>query len=327
MTDTTKPAPDAAAPKAADKPLPRLDIRGPVALGVLVVIGFIAFTAGWSALAPLERGAALSGTIIVESKVQSIQHQKGGNVAQVHVVEGSSIKAGDLLVTLDSKQLGDQFKALQEQAAAAERQLKLLRQEAATFAELADRKLTPKSRVMALERQVAEVEKEAAGLKARILVAEQEMQRAEVRAPVGGRILKLAVTGPGAVVAPNTTIIEIVPENDRLVVEGKLAPIHIEQMKPGMPAKVWLATLNWREQRPLTARLAWVSPDSVEDRRTGQAYFVARVEIEQPKSEIARQQALYPGMRADILIVTGERTLLDTLLHPILRNFNRAFRA
>jgi hypothetical protein len=93
-----------------------------------------------------------------------------------------------------------------------------------------------------------------------------------------------------------------------------------------MPAKVWLTALSWREQRPLMARLAWVSADSIEDRRTGQPYFTARVEIENTQADSPNRSALQPGMRAEILLVTGQRTLFEQLIEPVVRNINRAFR-
>jgi multidrug efflux pump subunit AcrA (membrane-fusion protein) len=120
---------------------------------------------------------------------------------------------------------------------------------------------------------------------------------------------------------------EVVPEEDRLVVEGRLSVNRIDSVKPGMPAKVWLTALSWRDQRPLKARLAWVSADSVEDRRTGQPHFIARVELDDPRSEVAKRVSLHPGMRTEILLLTGQRTLLDQLIDPLLRNLHRAFQS
>lgn len=315
------------APAAAVRRPPKLNIRGPVLFGLAVVAVFFGGGIGGAAYAPIDKGISVSGTIIVETKVKTVQHQKGGTVERIHVAEGQDVKVGQLLLTLDSKSIDDQLVALKAQAEAAQRQLSLIRQEAATMTDLLDRKLAAKSRVLALERQVAEIEKENAGLSARIAIAEQEMQRNEIRSPASGRILSLAVTGPGAVIQPGSTVVEIVPEQDRLVIEGKVPPSSIDNVKPGMPAKVWLTSLSWRDQRPLRGKLAWVSPDSVEDKRTGAAYFVARVELEDGPAEISRRLKLVPGMRTELLLLTGERTLLDQLIDPLLRNINRAFRA
>jgi RND family efflux transporter MFP subunit len=312
---------------AGRRPLPQLDIRLPLRAGLCAVVLFFGAGLGAAAYAPIDKGVGLPGTIVVEGRIKPIQHQRGGSVDRIHVVEGQQIRAGDILVTLDTKAIDEQIGALKAQAEAAARQLELARLEAATMADLLERKLAARSRVLALQRQVAEVEKETAGLAARISVAEQELERSVLRAPVAGRILNLRVATVGAVLQPGDTVADIVPENDRLVIEGRLSPNQIENVKPGMPAKVWLTALSWREQRPLAGKLAWVSADSVEDKRTGAPYFVARIELDQPRNEIAKRVALQPGMRSEVLLMTGQRTLLDQLIDPIMRNINRAFRS
>ena len=313
--------------RPAQTDFPRLNIRGPAYCGLLVVAVFFGGGVGGATIAPIDKGISLSGNIIVEQKVQAIQHQKGGPVGRVHVAEGQDVAIGQVLVTLDTQALDQQITALKSQAQAAARQLDLIRQEALTMTDMADRKLAARSKVLNLERQVAEIEKETAGFIARIAIAEQDLARAEIRAPVAGRVLSLAVHGPGAMVQPGATVLEITPQTDRLVVEGRLSQIHIDDIKHGMAAKVWLTGSTWRDSRPISAKLAWVSPDSVEDKRTGAFYFVARIELEETRTEVSRRVALHPGQRTDILLLTGERTLLDHMLDPLLRNLNRTFRA
>ena len=307
--------------------IPRLDIRGPAAAGFLVLAVFFGAGIGSAAFMPLDKGIAFSGAVIVESKVQQVQHRVGGIVGRVLVQEGQEVKAGDILITLDAEQIGVQIGALKTQADAAKRQLVLIRQETQTYTELMEKKLAPRSKVLALERQVAEVEKETAGLVSKIVVAEQELRQMEIRSPVAGRVLTLAVHGTGGVIQAGATVAEIVPQEDRLVLEGKLTPMQIEHAHPGMDAKVWLRSLSFRDSRPFRARLSWISPDTVEDKRTGAATFIARVELKATRAEIAKRIALHPGMRAELLLLTGERTLLDQLLDPLVRNLNRAFRA
>jgi multidrug efflux pump subunit AcrA (membrane-fusion protein) len=118
---------------------------------------------------------------------------------------------------------------------------------------------------------------------------------------------------------------EIVPRSDKLVIEGRLQPNQIENVLPGMDAKVWLTALSWREQRPLAAKLAWISADSVEDKRTGAPYFLARIELSMPEGGAQVPAKLQPGMRAEVLLLTGQRTLLDQLIDPLMRNVHKAF--
>lgn len=305
----------------------RLSLRGPIFVGLLAVLAFFGIGIGAASVVPIDKGASLSGTIIVETKTRSIQHVKGGNIGQVHVREGATIAAGDLIATLDTTILDEQIGALRTQSRAAARQLDLIRQEAQSMNELLSRQLAQRSRVLALERQVAEVEKESAGILAKIAVAEQELRLSEIRAPVSGRILSLAVHGAGEVISPGSVIAEIVPQDEKLVVEGRLAPALIDLVRPGQKAKVWLTGLSWREARPLAATVAWVSPDTVEDKRSGLGFFQTRIELDETRTEIAKRFQLHPGQRSEILVLTGERTLLDQVLDPILRNINRAFRA
>lgn len=306
---------------------PRLNVRGPLLLGFVVIGGFFGAGLGIAGMAPIDRGASFQGAFITETKVKAVQHLRGGTVGRIAVAEGAEVKAGDLLISLDTSALDAQLAAMKAQIDAANRQLALIRQEASTMADLAAKQLAARSRVSALERQVAEVEKEVVGLQTRIALAEQDVQRSEIRAPVAGRLLSLVVHGEGAVVAPGQTVAEIVPKDDRLVIEGRMPPLHVDAVKSGMRAKVWLTSLSWREQRPFGARLAWVSPDTVEDKRTGLAYYVARIELDETREEVAKRVTLHPGMRSEILVITGERTLLDQLIDPIVRNVNRAFRA
>lgn len=305
---------------------PRLDLRGPIAVGLAVIVLVIGGGFGAAVWTPIEKGASLSGTIIVETKTRAIQHDRGGIIGAVHVLEGAEIKAGDLVATLDTTSLDQQITALRAQQAASQRQLDLIREEASLLGELVKKQLTSRPRLVAAERQIAEIEKDVAGFVGRIAMMEQELRNAEIRSPVAGRVLSLAVHGRGAVVSPGGTVAEIVPLEDRLVVEGRLSPALIDLVKPGLPAKVWVTGVAWRDSRPLAARLAWISPDAVEDRRTGLTFFLARVELDEPRRALERRLPLHPGQRADILVITGARTLLEQLVTPIMRNLNRAFR-
>lgn len=308
-----------------ERQVPRLDTSGPVIAGALIVLAFFGLGVGAAALAPIDKGIGMPGTIIVESRVKPVQHEQGGTVAIVHVSEGQHVGTGDLIATMDVTGLSEQLTALTKQSEAADRQLQLARQETGTMRDLYQRQLASRSRLLTLERQVAEIEKEVAALGARIEIVRRDLSRSEIRAPEAGRILSLAVKGAGGVIQAGATVAELVPDGDRLVIEGRLNPNQIEDVRPGMPAKVWLKALSWREQRPLSAKLAWISPDSIEDRRTGATYFSARVELDDNRTALAEKTTLQPGMRSDVLLMTGERTLLDQLLDPLMRNINKAF--
>ncbi len=307
------------------KAYPRLDIRTPIGLGLAVIVLFFGFGLGAAALAPIDKGVSLPGSIIVQSKVKPVAHPRGGVVEKIHVVEGQVVEEGQLLVSLETATLDEQIASLKAQSDAAQKQLLLARQEAATITDLQMRSLASKSKVLSLDRLVAEIEKEVANFKARIAAAVSERTKTDIRAPVAGRVLSLQAHAAGAVLQPGAAVVEIVPAADKLVVEGRLQPHQLENVRAGMPAKVWLTALSWREQRPLVAKLSWISADSVEDKRSGNSYFVARLELDEAREEIVKRMALQPGMRAEILLMTGQRTLLDQLIDPLMRNVQKAF--
>jgi len=300
-------------------------LRGPVLFGLLVATLFFGAGAGWAALAPLATGVNAPATIVVESKTKPVQHPSGGIVERIHVGEGDRIAAGARLVTLKTAGIERQRTALIAQLGAAKRQLGLLGEEVAIHQGLLDKGLARKSLLLRLRRQYADIEKEIERTNARIAALDEEIARAEIRAPVAGRLLSLAVHARGAVIGPGSVIAVIVPESDPLVIEGRLSPRDIDAVHPGMPAKVWLTALNMRESHPLAASLVWISPDRVDDPRRGSFYRV-RVELTRLGELALGKVGLYPGMPAEILIQSGERTLLDQILDPLARNIRRAFR-
>jgi HlyD family type I secretion membrane fusion protein len=266
----------------------------------------------------------MPGTVIAETKSKPIAHLRGGVVEKIHVVEGQDIEAGELLISLGTRALEEQMVSLGSQLGAAEKQIELAREEIDTVQKSEERPQAVKLKTLALQRMVAEAEKDAAAYRARLAALKEERQNAGIRAPVSGRVLSLGVHAAGAIVQPGVELAEIVPRSDKLVIEGRLHPMQIENVLPGMDAKVWLSAPGWREQRPLAARLAWISADSVEDKRTGAPYFLVRIELSVPTGAQPPMK-LQPGMGADVLLLTGQRTLLDQLIDPLMRNVHKVF--
>ena len=319
---TRTPAPGADGPARVR----RLRVGGPLLAGYLIIVVFFFGGLGWAAVAPVTKGATVAGALITESKTKTVQHGKGGNIRQIHVAEGQRVAKDQLLVTLDDADVAETMRGTQGQIDSAQNELALVRKEHAVIADLVRRQLTPRPKLVELERQIVQLERDIFAATSRLAVLEAERDRTAIRAPVAGRLLSLAVTGTGAVVAPGGTIAEIVPQSDRLVVEGKLAANDIEGVHPGMRAKVWLSALNRRDAEPLKARLAWISPDSIEDKHSGQPQYLVRVVLKESREQIEQRVRLHAGMRTEILIVKGTTTVLDSLLDPVLRSIEKSFR-
>jgi len=152
------------------------------------------------------------------------------------------------------------------------------------------------------------------------------LQRTDVRAPIDGTIVNLQVHTTGGVIAPGAPILDIVPANERLIIEARVDPGDIDVVHIGLPAQVRFPAFSQRSTAPVDGRVIRVSADSLTDERTGTPYYLARVAIEDDLVTKLKGAELYPGMLAEVLISTGERTALDYFMKPITVSLNRAFR-
>lgn len=145
-------------------------------------------------------------------------------------------------------------------------------------------------------------------------------KRIEIVAPAAGKITNLRHFTLGGVVKPADPILDLVPMDDTLVIETQLRPLDIEEIHPDLPAEVRLTAYKQRRTPTVHGVVTYVSADAMTNEKTGQPYYVARVEVPQ-----ATNLALAPGMPAEVMIVTGKRTALAYLLDPINDSFARAF--
>ena len=158
-------------------------------------------------------------------------------------------------------------------------------------------------------------------LSERLDAAADVLARTEVVAPDAGTVIGLQVHTAGGVIAAGEPIMQIVPNDDRLVVEAQVQLQDINRIWPGMPAEVRFSAFNSRATPVFTARVSRVSPDRFVDTARQRAYFVAQVEIDR---HLAGTIELQPGMPAEVYFVEGERTPLDYLIKPIREQLRRA---
>lgn len=156
------------------------------------------------------------------------------------------------------------------------------------------------------------------------LPAQQDVvDRLEIKAPRSGRVVNLRFHTAGGVISPSTPILEIVPEDEKLVIEAHVKITDIDILEPGMPAQVTLTAYSQRKTPPVAGKLLQVSADRVDNPNTGEAFYKAFVEIDSTALAALKNVKLYPGMPASVQFVSGERTPMDYLLAPIeagLRN-------
>jgi multidrug efflux pump subunit AcrA (membrane-fusion protein) len=302
------------------------NIGGPVKWGLLVIGLFFGGFIGWSSLAPLESAAVAPGTVSLDSSRKTVQHLEGGIVREIAIREGEVVSAGQALIRLDETQIMARLEFLRAQLLADRRQLELVAEEIATVRMLLAKGLTQKPRLLALQRREAELTGSYSRYRAQLHAAQDVRKRATIRAPMAGTVVGLQVHSKGGVIAKGEPLMYIVPRDEPLIVEAQIHPNDIDIVHPGLSAQIRLTSFNSRSVPPVDGRVLSVSADSMADRRTGQDYYLARIEIDDNATAALGGRTLYPGMPAEVLIVVGERTLLDYFLAPLTRSFNRAFR-
>ncbi len=165
-----------------------------------------------------------------------------------------------------------------------------------------------------------------ADVRQKLRAAADVQHRTDVVAPQSGKIVNLRYFTDGGVVKPGDPILDIVPQDDKLVIHSEVRPLDIEAIHPGLRAEVRLVAYSQRRVPSVEGHVTYVSADRLTDERTGQSYYAAYVEIDPQALARLNDVRLYPGMPATVLITTGERTLLQYLLDPVRDSFARAFR-
>jgi HlyD family type I secretion membrane fusion protein len=173
--------------------------------------------------------------------------------------------------------------------------------------------------------ELQHIAERTAELEALIRGEEDVLARADIRAPEAGVISNLRVHTIGGVIAAGEPILDLVPSGEDLVVSARLRPVDVEGLYPGLPARVTLVAYSARTIPTLDGTLRTISADRIEDERTGEFYFLARVRIDRTELAGLDRIQLQPGMPVDVMIVSGERTVLDYVIDPFLAGMRRAF--
>jgi protease secretion system membrane fusion protein len=406
---------------------------------IVIIIGVIGFLI-WACFAPLDKGVPLSGTVGKESNRKSIQHQTGGTVDDILVQEGDTVKAGQVLVRMNSVQaksqadvarsqyitarttearllaerdgsktiafpptlkgyesdprvvtamalqaqlmssrraalssaigsineniegLKAQNKGLQESMNSKKEQQALLKDQLADMRDLSKEGYVARSKLLDLERTYAQVngsisedignigraqsqglelklqalqhndeyqrdvrtqlqdtQKEAEALSSRLLGLDYDVANAEVRSPVDGVVLAMNVFTRGGVVSPGFRMMDVVPTDDKLIVEGQMAVNLVDKVHAGLPVELIFSAFNANRTPHIPGEVMSVGADRVVDEKTGNPYYKVRVKVtpEGNKIILAKKMDVRPGMPVELFVKTGERTMMSYLLKPV----------
>jgi multidrug efflux pump subunit AcrA (membrane-fusion protein) len=128
-------------------------------------------------------------------------------------------------------------------------------------------------------------------------------------------------------VRPGDTLLEIVPQHDRLIVEAQLKPDDADNVRPGIVARVRLIPFKAKFQPVVEGKVRSVSADRLDDPATGAAYYLAEIELDRNAvAEALDGEVLQPGLPAEVMISLGSHTALEYLVAPMNRRLQQAMR-
>ncbi len=173
------------------------------------------------------------------------------------------------------------------------------------------------------------VRKELVELEEKIAKTEDTLERTIIRAPISGVVVDLKVNTVSGVIKAGEPLLDIVPEKGNLIIEAQVNPRDRDIVKVGQDAEIRFTAFNQRITEPVAGKVTLISADSLSD--TGpdgkqMSFYKAKVELLEDPTTVLDGANLYPGMQADVMIITGQRTAMEYFLKPIIKSFNRAFR-
>jgi HlyD family secretion protein len=174
-------------------------------------------------------------------------------------------------------------------------------------------------------KELREIDSKIGEFVERKVTAEDQLKRTDIRAPQDGVVFQSTANTVGGVITAGDSVMLIVPEADNLLVEVKVDPKDIDQVKLGQPVVLRFSAFNQRTTPELTGVVSYVAADVSHDQQTNAPYFTVRVTLPDDERRQLSGLQLVPGMPAEIFMQTGSRSMMSYLFKPITDQLHRTF--
>ncbi len=169
-----------------------------------------------------------------------------------------------------------------------------------------------------VRQQLTDIQREAQALQSRLIAQDFELDNALVKAPVDGFVVGVSVFTQGGIVAPGARMMDIVPSEDVLVVEGQI-PVHlIDRVHAGLEVDLIFSAFNQNKTPHILGEVTQVSADRFTDEQTGIPYYMMKAQVKPESMTLLAKHQIRAGMPVEIFVKTGERSLMNYLFKPIL---------
>jgi protease secretion system membrane fusion protein len=177
-----------------------------------------------------------------------------------------------------------------------------------------------------VEGQLADVRRDGLSDADKLKAVSNDLARMEIASPSDGQVVGLAFQTAGGVIPAAQKIMDIVPVNEMLLLEAKVAPHLIDRVQAGQTVDVRFSAFAHSPQLVIPASVVSVSHDVLTDPQSYATYFLARVAVTKEGLKTLGSRHMQPGMQAEVVFKTGERSLLTYLLHPLTKRVAAAMK-
>ena len=263
---------------------------------------------------------------MASSRIQIIQNLEGGIIKDIVVKPGDQVSSGDPLVYLETTLYQSELVARQKEKLAAERNLELIGEERDILTPLVEQGAESRMELIRLLQRLSEAETQLLKLEESLPILEDRLNRSTVKASIEGVVNRLLVNTTGGVVQPGEALLEIVPVDDELLIEVEISPRDIAYVFPGQRAIIKLTAFDFAKFGSLTGTVTNVGADSIQ-KEDGSVWYICQIAVTGDGfTSLGKNIEFFPGMVAQVDIVSGEKTVLNYLLQPVTKIANEAFR-
>lgn len=170
-----------------------------------------------------------------------------------------------------------------------------------------------------VESQLGEVTREAQSDEGKFRALADELTRVEIKSPAAGQVVGLTVQTVGAVIQAGQKLLDVVPENELLLIETRIAPNLIDRVHAGLPVDIRFNSFAHSPHMVVDGKVVSVSGDLLTDPQTNAQYYLSRVSVTPEGYKKLGKRVMQPGMPVEVVLKTGERSLLVYLLHPLTK--------
>jgi membrane fusion protein, protease secretion system len=172
------------------------------------------------------------------------------------------------------------------------------------------------------ESQMAEVMRDVQGEADKFLALKNDLSRTDIRSPATGQVVGLAVQTPGGIIQAGQKLMDIVPNDEPLLLEAKVAPHLIDRVHVGLPVDIRFSGFSHSPALVVDGKVQSISSDLISDppgTPGGGSYYLARVAVTPEGLKQLGRRTMQPGMPAEVIFRTGERTLFTYLIGPLTK--------